>query len=108
MKSCPPTRSSAGSVVARDCQARPNRRCPPCQTKRNKTGRKPQIRRSNAAGDCGLDTWDVNLSLISQLRNENDLLKRELKETKVELRTVERQCKVQSARLTKVRISFKL
>ncbi|VDN97364.1 unnamed protein product [Rodentolepis nana] len=54
------------------------------------------------SSELGLgDTWEVNQNLIASLRSENHYLKSQLKECQGELKTVQRQCKVQNARLTK-------
>lgn len=48
------------------------------------------------------DAWEANQNLIASLRSENHYLKSQLKKYREELKTVERQCKIQDARLTKV------
>nr|CDS33621.1 Protein C6orf152 [Hymenolepis microstoma] len=54
------------------------------------------------SSESGLgDTWEANQNLIASLRSENHYLKSQLKECQGELKTVQRQCKVQNARLTK-------
>ncbi|KAM3175698.1 hypothetical protein ACTXT7_008026 [Hymenolepis weldensis] len=58
------------------------------------------------SSELGLgDTWEANQNLIASLKSENHYLKCQLKQCQGELKTVQRQCKVQNARLTKVRIS---
>ncbi|KAL7055684.1 hypothetical protein AAHC03_022824 [Spirometra sp. Aus1] len=52
-------------------------------------------------GGIALEVWEANQCMIAQLRSENEQLKRELKECQLELKTVQRQCKVQGVRLTK-------
>uniref|UniRef100_A0A0X3PP55 Uncharacterized protein n=2 Tax=Schistocephalus solidus TaxID=70667 RepID=A0A0X3PP55_SCHSO len=52
-------------------------------------------------GGIALEVWEANQYMIAQLRSENEQLKRELKECQLELKTVQRQCKVQGVRLTK-------
>uniref|UniRef100_A0A5K3EL16 Lebercilin domain-containing protein n=1 Tax=Mesocestoides corti TaxID=53468 RepID=A0A5K3EL16_MESCO len=73
------------------------------QQRRTRQSRKsaPKLKLGNPS-EFGLEAWEISQNLIAQLRSENDQLKRELKNCRVELKTVERQCKVQSARLTKV------
>ncbi|VDM24041.1 unnamed protein product [Hydatigera taeniaeformis] len=51
--------------------------------------------------ELSLEAWQASQNLIASLRSENHLLQNQLKECRVELRTVQRQCKVQSARLSK-------
>ncbi|KAL5104198.1 Lebercilin [Taenia crassiceps] len=51
--------------------------------------------------ELSLEAWQASQNLIASLRSENHLLQSQLKDCRVELRTVQRQCKVQSARLTK-------
>ncbi|KAL5971830.1 Mucolipin-3, partial [Taenia solium] len=51
--------------------------------------------------ELSLEAWQASQNLIASLRSENYLLQSQLKDCRVELRTVQRQCKVQSARLTK-------
>ncbi|CDS43312.1 Lebercilin [Echinococcus multilocularis] len=52
--------------------------------------------------ELSLEAWQASQNLIGSLRSENHLLQSQLKECRIELRTVQRQCKVQSARLSKV------
>ncbi|KAM7540453.1 hypothetical protein Aperf_G00000046206 [Anoplocephala perfoliata] len=54
------------------------------------------------SSDAGLrEAWQASQNVIASLRNENHLLQCQLKNCQEELKTVQRQCKVQNARLTK-------
>ncbi|VDN25164.1 unnamed protein product, partial [Dibothriocephalus latus] len=92
------------------CQAdhRPQRRTKPRSI--NSTRRPPRgfggpiLRRDSHTacsgpppGGIALEVWEANQCMIAQLRSENEQLKRELKECQLELKTVQRQCKVQGA-----------
>ncbi|VUZ46644.1 unnamed protein product [Hymenolepis diminuta] len=69
------------------------------QTQALERQRKIQLALSSELG-LG-DTWEANQNLIASLKSENHYLKCQLKQCQGELKTVERQCKVQNARLTK-------
>lgn len=78
------------------------------QSRRPRRGKQTRFavsERELVNGDASLQAWQASQNLIGQLRSENSLLQKRLKDCQLELRTVQRECKVQSARLSKVCMS---
>ncbi|THD23337.1 Lebercilin [Fasciola hepatica] len=83
-----------------DHKSKPKRRKPHrCSTKT------PVFRKSATAVQntqtSAVDRWEAAQVALAEANSQNILLQRQLQECRLELRTVQRQCKMQSARLNK-------